>query len=300
MINVISYKVKTAIKYPHKAIDFTIYKIKNIFLWDYYYKKVKEPKQKKPITYNPQVIEKITQDLKNNDFSVKHIRIDTAEYKQYMNYAQYKNYPYYCNGGKSSIFVEKSLEHFLALKFLDLNSDDVYIDIANSNSPVPEIYKSLRDCKTYRQDLRFPLGVNGNVIGGDAGNLPLTDGFVTKMALHCSFEHFENDSDIRFIKEANRVLKRGGKVCILPLYLFDKYAIQTDPACALLDIEKDVVCYCARGYSNRHARFYDVPHLISRIRDNLGDLKLTIYIVQNEKDIDSACYIKFIGLFEKQ
>ena len=60
--------------------------------------------------------------------------------------------------------------------------------------------------------------------------MPLKSGCVSKMALHCSFEHFEQDVDIRFIKEANRIPGKGGKLCIIPLYLFNKYANQTDPA----------------------------------------------------------------------
>jgi len=64
-------------------------------------------------------------------------------------------------------------------------------------------------------------GFNGNTIGGNATDMLITDGVATKMALHCSFEHFEGDEDIRFIKEADKVLRGEGKMCILPLYLFN-------------------------------------------------------------------------------
>jgi len=122
------------------------------------------------------------------------------------------------------------------------------------------------------------------------------------MALHCSFEHFEQDSDIKFIKEANRVIRRSGKLCILPLYLFNRYAMQLDPLVALrnkVPLEKDCILYFTVGYGNRPSLFYYFSHLITRIRDNLTDLKLTIYVVKNEKDINQFCYIKFIALFEK-
>ena len=135
------------------------------------------------------------------------------------------------------------------------------------------------------------MGIHGNTIGGDASSMPVEDNFCTKMALHCSFEHFEGNSDIKFIKEVNRVLRKGGKLCILPFYLFTKYAIQTDPIVlskSSIDFEGDATLYCARRYANRHGRFYDISHLIERIRKNLKDLKLTFYIVQNEKEVDNS------------
>ena len=64
-------------------------------------------------------------------------------------------------------------------------------------------------------------------IGGDAASLPVPDGFATKMALHCSLEHFESDSDIRFFQEAHRVLSPGGKLVVVPLYLTERYFILT-------------------------------------------------------------------------
>jgi len=83
---------------------------------------------------------------------------------------------------------------------------------------------------------------------------------------------------------------------------FQYHAIQTDPPFLPkggLFFEKDAVLYCAKGYKNRHGRFYDPKHLKSRIKDNLGDFGLTIFWVKNEKEIDSSCYLKFIDLFEK-
>jgi SAM-dependent methyltransferase len=184
---------------------------------------------------------------------------------------------------------------------LDLSENDVYIDIASEFSPASEIYHELYGCEVYRQDLIFPEGIHGNEIGGDASNMPVENGFATKMALHCSFEHFEQDSDVKFIKEANRVLRKGGKVCILPLYLFSKYAIETDLAVWSKDglyFEPDAVLYCAKGTGCRHVRFYDVNHLITKIRNNLDTLRLTIYVTRNEKEVSRSCYVKFIALFE--
>jgi len=62
----------------------------------------------------------------------------------------------------------------------------------------------------------------------------------------------------------------------------------------------DAIMYCKKGYQNRHGRFYDIPHFVERVVKNLGDLKLTVYTVQNEKEVDPSCYIKFIGFLRSQ
>jgi hypothetical protein len=83
---------------------------------------------------------------------------------------------------------------------------------------------------------------------------------------------------------------------------FNEYAFQSDPIVLprgshLFDPQG--VVYCTRGYGNRHGRLYDVARLTSRIRNNLGALRLTIYVVENEKEVSPRCYVKFVALLEK-
>jgi len=296
-------QVNEILRNPYKAYNFVIRKIKNKLLWNYYYTYLREPKTKSNLPHDPQIQNGIIENLINNNFNVVDYEIDVTEYRNYINIAEYSKFPCYYNGGKGRNFTEKSLEHYLAAKLLNLTKDDVYMDIASSDSPAPEIYPNIYGCRVYRQDLDYPEGIHGNIIGGDAAQIPVDDGFASKMGLHCSFEHFEQDSDIRFIKEASRFLKKGGKLCILPLYLFNKYSIQTDPSVLPkggINFENDAVLYCVRGSGIRHSRFYDIPHFIDRIRNNLNNLKLTIYVIKNEKDVDPSCYVKFMGLFEKE
>lgn len=309
-------KIQQAFREPEKAYNFAVQKIRTVnrfatkkirtlFLTDFHYLFLREPKTKSRITHDPFIQNEIKKKLEENGFTIIDFEIEVDDYKRYISNAEYHNFPNY-GRGKVKNFAEKSLEHYLAAKLLDLSNNDLYIDIASASSPAPAIYHKLYGCDVYRQDMRFPQGLHGKTIGGDAGNLPIADGFATKMALHCSFEHFEQDSDIKFIKEASRVLRKGGKVCILPLYLFNRYAIVTDPyvlpigSIRHVPFEIDAVLHCHKDWDNRHARFYDVAHFISRIRDNLNRLKLTIYFVQNEKQVDVSCYVKFIALFEKE
>lgn len=280
------------------------YKAKSLF-WNYYYDRLRNPKFiLKHVTdiSIKRTSEILLNELRGNGFDVKPFLIDRDDYYNYLKLAKYQEYKEYLNGGKATAFAEKSLEHYIAAKLLNLSNQDVFVDIACANSPASLIYEKLYGCQTYKQDIAFPKGIHGNLIGGNAMEIPLPSDSATKMALHCSFEHFEKNSDIGFIKEANRVLQKKGRICIVPLYLSTKYSILTDPIQVPknFSFEPDATLVCVKGFRNRHARGYDVPHLVSRIRDNLGRLKLKILIIENEKEIHPSCYVKFIALLEKE
>ncbi len=286
-----------------RVYDFATYKLKETLFWSKYYAALRDPKTKGSIPHNQQIQEEIIQQLKKAKFHIKTYKISPTDYERYMQNAEYKKFQKYQDGGKAKNFIEKSLEHYVAAELLGLTEEDVYLDIASADSPTPEIYSRLYRCKVYRQDLLYPEGIHGSTIGGNASSMPLPDAFATKMGLHCSFEHFESESDINFIKEANRVLAKRGKLCIIPLYLFNRYAAQTNPALMPkggICFENDMTVYCVKKWKNRHSRFYDVPHLIARIANNVGNLRMTLFVIQNEKIISPSCYLKFAALFEKE
>jgi SAM-dependent methyltransferase len=241
--------------------------------------------------------------LKEYAIDVVDYRVDVGDYRGWVERARYEQFPKYYGGGAGDNFAEKSLEHYLAAKFLSLKREDVYVDIASADSPTADIYRRMYGCEVYRQDIEYPVGMHENVIGGDAGDLPLNNGSVSKMALHCSFEHFELDSDMRFIREAGRVLRKGGRLCIVPLYLSKRYTVVTDPGVwpwKGVPFESDATVRCVKGYRTRHGRLYDVPHLNSRVCNNLNRLSLTVYVVQNEKEVDPSCYVKFAAVFNQE
>lgn len=175
-----------------------------------------------------EVVAQVRAGLLSAGIPVISFHVDAAEYHSWLLSANYPPRSYADADYGRHVFSEKSLEHFVAAKLLTIGYGETYIDVASALSPAPEIYQRLYGCLSYRQDLVYPVGVHDNVIGGDASAMPVPDGFADKISLHCSFEHFEQDRDIRFIEEACRVLKPGGKLCILPLYLYTEYAIQTD------------------------------------------------------------------------
>lgn len=255
---------------------------------------------RKPVKKGYPVVstEKIVRKLSELGFAVENYEIDINDYRNYFQSSLYMEkfldyYPYN--------LTEKSIEHYIAAKLLGLDEKDVYIDIASEGSPTPIIYKNLFGTKTFRQDLSYLSEFDGKQFGGDAAKMPVPDEFATKMGLHCSFEHFEGDSDIGFIREAQRVLKPGGLVCIIPLYLADEYSIVTNPVIALSqDVvfeDKTTVC-CVKEFNNRFGRFYDPGTLKNRIKNNIGDFRLTIFRITNAK-FDPLCYVQFAALLQK-
>jgi SAM-dependent methyltransferase len=289
---------------PRRAIELATRELKESLLWDLYFSRLPAPKVKGYVPHwEPEVHRQVIAALQTGGIAVEERDVSVEGYHDYLRRADYARFPRYYAGGKAPNFAEKSLEHYVAAQLLALSPGDVYVDVANAHSPVPEIYHDLYGCRTYRQDLLFSAGLHGNVIGGDAGAMPVPDRFATKMALHCSFEHFEGDADSRFIREAARVLAPGGRLCILPLYLYTRYALQTDPATLTLRglaPDSGAAVYGARGWRERHGRFYDVPHLLSRVRAHMGDLRLTVYAIRNANQVDRSCYLKFAAVFDKE
>lgn len=285
------------------ALARIVYKVKAKFFWGKYYEALPYTKKATDIKFDEDTTKLIIKSLQQNAIEVKPFHVDVADYKSFLVRAGYNDMPLYQKGGKNKSFTEKSLEHYIASQLLDFSIGDVYIDIANSCSPTPEIYESLFGCRSYRQDLLFSNNPQQNIIGGDAAHMPVEDGFASKMAMHCSFEHFENDADIRFIQEASRVLRPGGKLCIVPLYLFKEYAYKTNPAVYAgtnITFDRDATLYCVRHWFERQGRFYDASHLKSRIIDNMKNLSLTVFHVPNLHEVAPQCYARFVALFTKK
>jgi SAM-dependent methyltransferase len=261
--------------------------------------RIREPKKQGGVFYAPGAEDRIERRLRDLGFDVRHHEIDVADYRRYVAAARYrKDFPDYY----PSVQPEKSLEHYVAATLLGLDRRDVYIDVASEQSPAPDIYRRLFGVKAYRQDLSYRWSLRRDRIRGDAARMPVKDGFATKMGLHCSFEHFEGQRDIEFVREAGRVLRPGGALCVVPLYLAEEYAIQTDPEVAVpggVVFEEDATVYCAAGWGNRHGRFYDPEHLKSRIQANALGLTVEVYRISNAEAVDGSCYARFAMVIRK-
>jgi SAM-dependent methyltransferase len=244
-------------------------------------------------SYSPGVVESVRRKLVETGVPTEEYAIDVERFERFRQQADYAaRYPDYYGAR----MAEKHLEHFVTHELLGLSTEDVVIDIASEDSPVPDIFARITGAQTYWQDIQYEPGINGRRIGGDACNLPLPDGFATAAALTCSLEHFERNADTLLCGELGRVLRPGGRLVIAPLYMFPEPVTQTDPVySAQADVPFDAgTIYCAKDWRNRHGRFYSPETLRERV---LGPLQAvfdcTVKVITNWQQISDHTYLRF-------
>ncbi|MCA1792873.1 MAG: methyltransferase domain-containing protein [Desulfobacteraceae bacterium] len=241
---------------------------------------------------SPSVVKNILDQAQ--DLGIQDLAVDIAAYERYVAKAGYADrYPGYYAGN----LFEKSLEHFVAFQLLDIRPEEVFIDLASEHSPVPDIFSRLTGARAYGQDIMYPAGIHGSRIGGDACSMPVPDGFAHKAALTCSLEHFEQDADTRLFSELARVLRPGGRVVVVPFYLFTEPAVQTDPAVSVpasVAFDRDAAVFCAQGWGNRHGRFYSPTSFQQRITAPLaGKFRFDVVHLVNAHEVDASVYARF-------
>lgn len=253
---------------------------------------------------NPELDEVLIKDLKNLGIKTSRHRINMGAYKKYLSKASYPR-TYFGGGDEKNNFTEKTLEHYVSTEFIEFKPKTTFIDIAACTSPFYQLVKILFGVKvSYQQDLIFKKGLHGNKIGGSASALPLHDNSVDAATLHCSLEHFENNHDTEFFLEMNRVLKQGGKVVVLPFYLAYEYTIHIDPIFNFLRFHhpkrdpEAQLRYC--NWYQHHSRHYSPVALKKRILNNVPNLELEIFKVENFREINDLCYLRFVGVFTKK
>jgi hypothetical protein len=108
------------------------------------------------------------------------------------------------------------------------------------------------------------------------------------MSLHNSLEHFEGRSDIRFFREAQRLLRPGGKLLVVPLFIGDTYSTVKDAGW----VDDDGVKHLW-GEGARFARWYDLPHFKSRILDRSRHFAVQIHHMDNATEVHPHCFPYF-------
>ena len=227
-------------------------------------------------------IHNLVERFENLGVTVKREIIDVDEFEKWID-----TYPemskQYTNHG--DVKIEKLLEHYRTTHYLNLEEAKTYIDVAAAASPFAGIISKYTNCKGYSQDLIFEQGIHGKKIGGDAGDMPVPDNFADVMTLHCAYECFQGDSDIRFIKEADRVLSNDGRLGIIPLYMDDVYFVKTGPKYDKRKVSVEPEArwiwrddeYKAEPFS----RHYSPESFKSRIIDNIINMNYEILYFTN-------------------
>jgi SAM-dependent methyltransferase len=199
---------------------------------------------------------------------------------------------------------QKVLEYFVSLDLLDVHPSDVVVDVASEWSIFPDVLRKLTGATVYRQDLIYAAGIRRDRIGGSAANMPVPDRFADKIVLHNAFEHFEGTADSDFIVEAGRVLKPGGVLCILPLFVSDCFCNITDPLVRRPGIAWDSGARVIElpWWHNRFGRFYDAAALLARVLAPAAAAGFdpTIYHVVNVSEAHPRAHLHFALVLRKR
>jgi len=190
---------------------------------------------------------------------------------------------------------EKLLEYYISYTWLQLSQEDVFIDIAAQDCPFALFVADRVGCRAYRQDLYY-LATDTRVgdIGGDASHLPFADASVSKMALHNSFEHFEADSDMGFMREAQRVLRPGGRICIVPFFFGETYDVELNAGWV-----DEMGAKHLWGIGARFARQYDLATLRSRVLDSAPGLIPTMHYVVDVEEVAADYWVDWFLILQK-
>lgn len=173
--------------------------------------------------------------------------------------------------GDPATRVEKLLEHYLSEESTQLSTGMTYIDVAAAGGGW---VSCLRDAglNALALDLSYPEGVHGCRIGADAQAIPLPSSSVDAMSAQCAFECFQGDADIGFVREAARLLRAGGRLVIVPLYVDDTHFIATSPYTVVDSDRFDegaAVVWRDDEYDEPFSRHYSPEAFAGRLGDTL-------------------------------
>jgi hypothetical protein len=205
----------------------------------------------------------------------------------------------YHGGMHSGVWDEKILEHFVAWRVLKLSRPGTcYIDVAGATSPWAVLLRG-QGVEAFSVDLRVPPQYRAlkYYVECDAARLPWKDGTVDAMSLQCAYEMFAGESDTRFVREAARVLKPGGRVLVVPLYMHthscyyatpDYYDSDLGDAGAVKYLRND--CWCVPA-----SRKYSPGTLLARVvrpAEECG-LRAAVYVLRNPEAGGAGIYLRY-------
>ncbi len=234
----------------------------------------------------------IESELLQAGIPVIHHKVDLADFKKWMD-APFKSLKEYYSVAPQ-ISIQKCLEHYLSFKYTAPEAGSTIIDIAACGSPFANILNSL-GYDAYCLDMAYPPGINGKQIGCDASNTGLPEAFASSLILHCAFECFMGDADKLFLKEASRIMKKGGKLCITPLYLSRVHINQSSPLCLqdsiIIDQEAKKV-WRSDVWNAPFARHYSPAIFYSRVYSGAPtDMNVQVVRIDNLEEI--SCFFGF-------
>lgn len=215
----------------------------------------------------------------------------------------------YHGGIWGGVWNEKLLEHWIAserLGLMDFGAADVYVDVAAATSPWARSLHERKGLAAFAIDIEEVDPAYRHLpyyLVEDATRTSFPDASVRGISLHCAYEMFMGDDDIRFLHEAARILAPGGKAIILPLYMHAHY-------CAYSTAE-----YFGKGHSDPTAkeyirlscsgvpssRKYDAAKLKHRVLETVESLgmRYRLLALRNKVELGNGIYCHFIFEIER-
>ncbi len=264
--------------------------------WDRYTRQVREPKVSRATGFarNYYVAEGIEEGvdeaLLEAGITLDRRRVDVAVLEDYARrLGSMKRFRTHRNLYQHA-WYKKSLEMYLTEARLAQDAahqPGAYLDVGCEFSPAASYFREKYGSRVYELDLQNRPGVHGHKIGASAADIPLPDGSLRGIFLHCSLEHFEDDADVEFAREARRLLADGGWVLVTPVYLHVEDCAITDPAsfaAGTVNFGEELV-YCVPDFWNRFARLMAPSTMKSRILAPLGRGRATVIKIENYRQL---------------
>jgi SAM-dependent methyltransferase len=234
---------------------------------------------------------------------IERIHIPIQEFNNWQKRVDYENrFPIYFKeygppNQSPENWTRKQFEHFLTFKLSKINESSSVIDVAAANAPVQRILRDVFDIsEAWRQDWNYTTDKTSKTLGGNASSLAVDDESFDALLLHNSWEHFEGDSDLDFLKEAARVLKTGGKVIITPLFFGLEGFVSTSPECwshkyraasEPPQFREEVPVIVNNSINQRYSQRHSVKLLLRHFND-VPRLSPKIIIISNAYDVGRA------------
>jgi len=248
----------------------------------------------------------IENELLSMGMSIRELDVSSSGYLSFL-----QKFPFpsdYHGGMNTGYWHEKIFEHYVSYVLLEMNSygpNDSYLDVAAGGSPWARILRDTQGIDAYAIDLVIRPQVRGLSYyrEEDATCTSFSASSMRGISLHCAYEMFGGDSDMRAIDEFSRILKPGGSVIIVPLYLHTHYCCYSSPECW----GKGYADSGAKEYVRRDSRNiptsrkYDPLRLKERVLNRAvrAGLEPCIYQLRGQQDISPEIYCHFVLAFRK-
>jgi len=206
------------------------------------------------------------------------IEVSSQALAEFMEATKYPKY--YYRGGKR---LTHALWHYVGVMLAELSASDVVLDVGAQSGTWGHFVRRKYRCRVIDVDVEYPPGVHGDRVGADAAHIPLPDRSVSRIVSFCALNCFEGSADIRFFREASRLLPPAGRLVIVPICIGDEHLNLYDPRICTREDAFDVGARRVSwaGWGNNFGRWYDRAAFESRVAANLPGFEALIVTIRH-------------------